>query len=447
LKTGALNDKDLHVIAKYENLEKLSLGYADSVCVPPWHAVGWLAPSLTRLTSLSIDDGSESYDVLRTLMGTERLRSRLEELSISDSSHSLSCSDLRALTALPALHSLSLECSELQSGVGQLAQTHHDSLQELSLSFTAEDDDSTQPCSLAIFPGSLTSLTSLTLLHRGDLGKQDQLIAAVSALTNLQKLSTDFALQGAEAQQQALGQLKQLTRLELHHSIGEGEWPLLHVLEHLPELRELEAPCFTIPGSALQHPALSHMDVCDIDAGEDWRGQVAEGCQVQVLALNREGWKAEVQLQETVFANLPGLPLLRQLSARGMESVSGRYVHLASMLRRHSSSLQQVDLELSGPLEEGLPQELPACTVLRLTGKAVSSVTLQMLAMCRLPVLADVHLSCAGLGRKVVVEADFGWLRQLPALKTVWLHVDDDVVAAGVRELLRGAVQIELVCS
>ncbi len=93
----------------------------------------------------------------------------------------------------------------------------------------------------------------------------------------------------------------------------------------------------------------------------------------------------------TVFAQdgeLQNMPLLPSLTGFrcALKPSDGRYAHLAALLRRQASSLQQCNLVLSQPLEEVLPRELPAFISLTLSGQAaVSRHTLQLLAMCSMP--------------------------------------------------------------
>jgi hypothetical protein len=77
--------------------------------------------------------------------------------------------------------------------------------------------------------------------------------------------------------------------------------------------------------------------------------------------------------------------------------------------------------------------------------KTVSVATLQLLAMCSMPLLRELVLELQFLDSSLTagldLNADLAWLRRLPALRKLVLRVDSRVAAplkAAVEDMLQG---------
>jgi hypothetical protein len=229
--TALLTDEDLRLIKKYVNLQQLRLGTNPSSPYgrPAWFSVAKLAPSLTNLVELAISSGdSSSYDVLKTLVGLESLRTRLKRLALTSGQifngtlpYIINDDTIHALSDLKGLRSLILQYQAVRASheALQLCTSQLSRLTALALhSFETEEDISSYDGSkLSIFPGSLTNLVSLSLCQALDYEElddgpdalkkwqQQHLIIAVSALRDLESLHTDYHILTVYAQQQALG--------------------------------------------------------------------------------------------------------------------------------------------------------------------------------------------------------------------------------------------------
>jgi hypothetical protein len=188
---SVLRADDVNTLAKLVNLGELnfkgSAAEAEQTSHPAWHIIVCAAPRLTRLKKISLVDIPEEFQVLRSMAGMEGLVHRLEALEIRDGSHIISANDLCALRSLTALRTLSVDLQSVQPS----EMAPHDLGKQLSLLRDLEFiTEVGADCDLTILPGSLTSLTSLTLLcAERDLGDEEldvKLLAdAASKLTGL----------------------------------------------------------------------------------------------------------------------------------------------------------------------------------------------------------------------------------------------------------------------
>ncbi len=435
-----LSDRDLELIKKYKNLQKLTLRSYKQIAnsLPVWLAVASLGGALTRLNVLHLR-GTGVFDSLKAMVGTETLRRRMRELHLADPMYIITTADLRGLAAFTSMRSLQLEARNLHGSAGSLqhAAVQLRFLQELTLIAS----DLPPADALAAFPGALNTLTSLNLSLRcigicrspEAVTQQHQehqacIISAVSALGNLQQLSTNLALLDAAAQRAALSALASLTSLQLSYwQQGEQQHKFV-LLQALPNLRHLHAPRFTIPADdALTHPELAQLEARSLDLPDTWRGKTAHSCHVTSLHLH---WCHSHD--DSHLRALPTLPRLRALrlgTCADIHRTAGRYLYLASLLHRHARSLETLDLGLHEPFLELLPVELPALTWLQLTGDAaVSRDSLGLLAMCRLPALRELLLMGWQEGDGDVEGEEVEWLGELPALGRVRLRGEQGVV-------------------
>jgi hypothetical protein len=295
------------------------------------------------------------------------------------------------------------------------------------------------PGTLAVFPGSLTSLTSLVLSssrkQTPSATLRQQVASAVSALTDLKELDTNWALGTVEVQQQALGQLKQLTLLRLAHTGPTATGPFT-MTTALPALEVLYVQAHVLE-DPFQYPKLRGLAVGRLQVGQHWSGRTAEDCTIIALAVGSLGQPAD----EVVFRNMPLLPLLQRFSIT-CTSLNSRFLQLASLLHRQASRLSFLHLKMRKPFQELLPKELPVCSELWLECSTVSRTTLMLLSTCSMPRLAELRLDLTAVELpELVVEADLGWLKSLPELKTLDLKVSGDGAAAfksSVGSLLQG---------
>ncbi len=382
------------------------------------------------------------------------LGSRLQRLQLEEWD-----ARLRTIMLCPALHQmtalsrLALSCSDLQltdaaelrSACGQLR-----SLRELKLVTEA----ALAAPLLAILPGSLSGLTRLELITCTTSTQQPQRLAiAVSGLSGLEALATDYALEdpsSTEAAQAAcqtaiLGRLTNLTSLELlcYNGLVKLALPV-----QLQRLRRLVAHYHSLAQLPLEHPALEELAVLLFDdIPSSWRGRVAQGCQLQTLSFETDS----VAFSDLHFQNLPTLPRLRSLRIPGVvhPGQDGRFLHLADALRRHAPTLEAIWLSCTSAWHEALPRELPVCKHLGLLGGAVSWHTLQLLRCCSLPQLEELELDLADdvsvQALAVTAEADLGWLRELQQLKVFCMYSGGDHALGEVlREMLPQSVDLQI---
>jgi hypothetical protein len=233
--------QSIETLRKYTNLKALRFLGAPLLdmffqlgSIPVWRVIASVAPSLTSLISgLIFSETKDTFAALKTLAGMESAANRLKVLRIEAKTRSLSTDDLWALVDLKALSFLDVKCRTVvghqQAQLDTICQLLT-ALRKLELHTAADSEKPVAPSTLAAFPGSLPSLTSLVLNRQqqafeddGDdaMAQEEQekqaLVSAVSALTDLQELTTNYCLRSIAAQKQALQQLKQLTRLHLSY--------------------------------------------------------------------------------------------------------------------------------------------------------------------------------------------------------------------------------------
>ena len=289
LRVGGVEERDLSLLAKYSGLRSLSIdgdtdysGYTKAL--PAWHVVGALASKLPKLEALHVSE-LDAFHVLHAIIPAESLRARLTRLDLADEHHSMVTGELRALGSLPSLRSLALRCNYIWAQVRnahlQLG-SQLSSLRELTLGMSSLE--CTTGDALSALPGSLTSLTSLSLSnYGGNVAEQTKqqmfVVTAASCLTNLQSFATNFMVVDATAQLELLSGMHQLTRLELQ--CHPPELPHLAALPQLPSLQHLSAPCYFIPGGhAFLHPSLTFLEIGGASGAElcvrTFRGRAGE---------------------------------------------------------------------------------------------------------------------------------------------------------------------------
>lgn len=449
-----LDDVDIRALSKLSNLQSLTFRGTDSPDAPVWHVLASVAPSLTRLRHLGIDSNAYAPYALREIAGCSDL-DRLEELDYTNVDI-LTGGDLLALS--------SRQVSKLQIEVGSLdtdspadklsaISKKLSSLQYLALS---TDELPTEP-QITAFPGALDMLRSLSLsLIQTPTGEEEDaeeeaiiLTAAISGLTSLCDLSTNYTLSPTPAEQLlTFAQLVHLTSLHLAYSYHLGS--SLHVLDQLPNLAVLNAPLYTIT-DPFRHPSLCHVVVWKLEASEGWRGKTADESSIEHLAIcHADGVRFLIRDKDSQDAindsHLDALPFLPDLVTfkANLCSDSKRFPGLADLLHRQHSTLRSIHLNLGHALEEGLPRELSACTSFSLCGfgvrAAVSRVTMQLLSMCSMPALQEVVLGM-GVILAEMSARDHAWVCKLPALERFNLkaYVEPGSVGAGpVREWQEG---------
>ncbi len=149
--------------------------------------------------------------------------------------------------------------------------------------------------------------------------------------------------------------------------------------------------------------------------------------------------------QDCSDSELQGFPTVPSLATFHIYKLSpsgepARYLHLASMLRRHAGHLRDIELQLTAGFLEGFPAALPACRKLSLLECAASSTgTLALLRSCALPALEELRLELMPLSGQAVLatlQEDLGWLAGLPALQELVVVVQQP----GVEELQQALV-------
>lgn len=443
--TTLLTDEDLRLIRKYVNLQELCLGTKPSSPYgrPVWFSVAKLASSLTDLIHLRItsehSEEASSYNVLKTLVASESLRTRLQHLEITTGDtntrlpYIIGDDTIHALSDLEGLRSLNLQYQAVTASheALRLCASQLSALSALTLlcSESGDDMDPSNGSKLAIFPGSLTNLISLCLKQACYYSEfeedpdtlknwqQQHLIAAVSALRNLEDLETDYPILTLEAQQQVLGHLTRLTSLTNYSNHAGLE---VRVLERLASLKQLTSYGAQFPaGALLQHACLKSVYVGGLaEVSEDLPS--ADRCGVTALGLLYPD-TPEHQQEDSILQHLPLLPQLEKMDVRCMAPTGGRYLHLAALIRRQAAKLRNLTLELPSPFDEAVCAELPQCEKLGLLGCTVSVMTLQLMQLCTLPKLDTFVFRLPGGQRRLDVAADLSWLRKCEALQVVYV--------------------------
>lgn len=438
---STLRVDDINILSKLVGLEKLRFHGGTPGAVPVWRVAGTVARSLTRLRSLTLDQVPSGFTAFRNIAYAEGFATRLQELTINDAQHALCADDLLAMAHLEALTCLDLETMGMASSAEELRDVCSQVTCLAALKWRVHKSLVVPAGTLAVLPGSLTSLTALVLQsskpHTPSAHTGQQVAGAVSALTNLKDLDTNWALDTVEVQQQALGQLKQLTQLRIDHT-GAPAAPLqpFTMTTALPELQAICIQAYVLE-DPFQHPKLRKCLVGRLQAGEQWINGTAEDCNIVGLAI---GTPVE-PVDEAAFRNMPLLPRLERVAMIGT-STNGRFLHLASLLQRQASRLTLLHLDMCKPFQELLPKELPVCSILRLVNGGVSRTMLMLLSTCSMPTLAELRLDLTAVQlAELVVEADLGWLKSLPELQTLELRVSGAGAAAfksSVAALLQG---------
>lgn len=391
LPADSLKENDVLIIKQLVNLETIKFCADEVAEFPAWKVLALVAPELIRLRSIAFE-GPVAFSVLPALACIDVLGARLKELHFKDIEYTLHPQDLWALADLKAVSKLKLGCNsicgnpaQLQGPCSKLGHMRHLELDMDDMRLIPDADKL-----LAVFPGSLTALTSLILnCSLGDYGDVDdtdeqeaqQLASAVSSLSSLQRLSTALMPKDTARQQRVLAPLKHLTYLQvLQHYFG-TELAVLHLL---PDLVVLKADGYTIP-DPFSHPSLQHIDADALRASEEWQGKLAEDCKIEQLYTCKPVSLADLQ-------EVPLLPALHSYKGWELPTCDGRYLPLTAFLQRQASTLQHILLQTDEPLEDMLPSELPVCKELRIIG-GVSRHTLQLLGMCCMPVPPELALA------------------------------------------------------
>jgi hypothetical protein len=444
LPSESLKESDVSILKQLVNLETVKFSGDELAEFPAWRVLAQVAPELARLRSIAFES-PRAFNALPALACIGVLGSRLKELHVKDVNYILHPVDLWALADLKAVSKLRMVCKGICGEPSQLQGVCSKLGHVLHLELDVNDMRLVPVEVVALFPGSLTSLTSLVLdCSVDDEGEDDEaeeqrLASAVSSLSNLQRLTTSMMPKATDAQQRVLAPLKHLTYLEaLQHYFG-AELAVLHLL---PDLVVVKALGYTIP-DYFSHPSLQRVHADALKASDEWQGMVAEGCKIGELEILSPASLSDLQA-------LPLLPALHRFKGWELPPSDGRYLPLTALLQRQASTLQYVLLQTDEPLEDMLPSELPACTYMFFKG-AVSRATLQLLGMCCMPALRKLQLAldldrqpCLGA---LSVQADLGWLRRLPALKVLELVVSGsarpevEAAVAGLREAVAGLMQ------
>jgi hypothetical protein len=417
---------DIAILRKYVNLTDLHFHGECSRGAPLHRIMASVAPALHRLSLLHIDVGRGGFQVLKSLTGVATLSASLNDLIIIDARHTLTPEDLVALVDLRALTYLELECRTVR-GEPQQLRSISDQLRSLNTLELCTQDNSRQhrmePALLAAFPGSITSLETLDLRFRDGQARagsssEQQLVATVSRLTNLQSLSSCYQLNTAAAQRAALGPLKQLT--DLYFSSGARHLPDFIMLPELPQLVLFTSSFHTL-ADPFNHPSLANLDAGMVRVSEEWRGKTAEACKIDRLHIASRALGQAVG-DDTELQNFPLLPELASFQC-GLRAVAGRYRHLVALLRRQARRMWQLRLVLQEPLVEHLPAELPACIWLRLDLPSNMAHSLRGISLPALQtLLLDMHVGEENAAQRfggLVVAEDLAWVRGLPQLKTL----------------------------
>lgn len=443
LDSSTISTEGINIIKKLVNLSTLYIRHDDeqpdaSTTAMAQQLLLSAASALKLLTQLILDD----HNVITGSVSFTELCSRLQNLHLSNASQVFDAQHALGLEQFTSLQELSIMCKAVDATETQL-QTLCARLKHLSnvlINSKAEFPASV----LATFPGSLTSLTALAMLTstRGDAARDEHFSNAVSRLTNLRELVTNYA-QAVNSTtplvSRAFAQLVRLTHLELGRSKDRGGLPYdFAVLKVLPELKELMAHEYSLT-DPFDHPALETVHVAALQATAQWRGKTAEGCKISRVDVDVH------RSQQGVMADdgLACLPLMPQLTSMfwAVRHSNTRYTHLAALLCRQAHVLQGVALELYGavPFAEVLPRELPACTWLSLSGSPVGMGLLQMLAMCSMPALQKLRLRFGHSPRPLLLPTDLAWLSELHAVREV--TISGLRWGAEVRQRVQAAVQ------
>lgn len=438
-----LTAKDVRTIRKFKNLRHIRLYSTTADAVPISKAVRCIVPALAMLKSMHVS-GAGAFGALHGIASIRKHCQQLQELQIRDVTHDLSEKDTYALACLKdvaSLASLSLACNKLEAGWSYLHvwASRLTSLQSLSLT-TLEPVDEDQ---MAAFPGGLTTLQALTLITPQDslrwaFAGTKQLHAAVQGLRNLRSLSTNFFNTEVEPEANLFSSLSKLTSLGLGIDVESGPeytwwFPLqeMKVPQDLQELQEISAPWHRLHADGLfAHSSLETVSVGGLQLTDTWRDRTAEGSRI---------WRLQVtdSIADADWFRLPTLPELQELEASYAASATGRHRGLADALSRHASTLEVITLstkEHGFVFEETLPEEMPECRSLSMTG--VSPGTLRALSHCCWPRLRDVTLR-SWHNAPAVEGADFTWLYN--SWQTIWyveIHVTSADVAAAVESAL-----------
>ena len=430
-----LTPADREIIAKFPGLEHLSFVRVQQG-PPVWHALLGAA-SLSGLKCLSIIRCHDTFGVLRFLPGCKQLQRSIQALALVDEEQDLTDLDVWGLEGMTKLKHLGIRCRQLHGdfadAAGMLSQLS--ALQRLA--FTTIDTPT--PAQLAVLPGSMLQLTRLDLhgvssrITQATLASQQQgLAAAVSRLTNLQGLHTNYTLMAPGVQRQALGGLQNLADLNMVGNVSEE--PLV-VVPQLSRLVTLDAPQLLVC-NPLPHPSLQWLAAANIQLDPPAAGQPVLRCPLQQLFLLRG-------VEDATLQHLPQLlPELRTLKVGVTCGAGGRYSNLAALLHRQAYTLQELNLTLGAePFVEALPRALPLCRVLQID--VHDRHVVQLLAMCRLPVLQKLVLVAPGAASNLLdVALDLGWLRRLRALR----QVEVDAPPAAIQQM-RAAISAVLQAS
>jgi hypothetical protein len=205
-----------------------------------------------------------------------------------------------------------------------------------------------------VFPGSLTSLTCLGLtIHRQLFDPQGApatsaaqpepllLAKAISGLTDLRDLSSNYYTGDAAAQRRALQQLQQLTEPRLRtdsRSVRVQKFDL--ALQNL-----------TCPEHIVRNPfsstSLQRLEAASLVVDEQWEGKTAQGCQIREHVVGR-GLASRHLQQEGLAVDdtfLRSLPLMLQLERlMYVNPGSTRHGRLAELLARQAGTLQDIEI-------------------------------------------------------------------------------------------------------
>ncbi len=441
--TEYLSDRDIELLKKLVNLERLTfVGPSSPQHVALWSVVSSVSPALLSLTSLVFDEVAGGFGILRTVAGLQQLATNLRRLQVSSCEQALDTEDLWALTSLRALRDLGLTCKAIYGGKASVGSI----ISKLAPLEVLQVHVSERPSEgvLSIFPGSIKTLTSLQLDRlesEGDAASQatleQDIISAISSLQGLRELHTNYPIKSAEAQQQALAQLKKLTHLSFTCPSCSTNTPEFIVLDELPELVHLYARFYSI-ADPFEHPSLERLIAGKLDINVIWGTETPEQCKISELQIISWPGAEEQLFMDFWLFNAPRLPRLRSLLIR-MLADDGRYRYLAAFLRKQASTLEDITLQLNEPFKERLPKELPACTQLLMQDKAVGVATLQLLGMCSMPVLHSLQLQGDyddSMYGHMTMELE--WLQGLAALQRLSLSDVRANVLDEVKTLLQG---------
>jgi hypothetical protein len=446
LNTGesGLGKRHAALINKYLKLRTIAIGS------PPGRPVLQAIVEAPRLVSLDIK-GPGALEAPGYIAGCPGACSRLTHMSIREPGaywNDRLASPLAALTALASLAveaaSVSASHATLEQLAGSLRGLTHLELNTNSRASTAL---------LSILPGSVTSLVSLHMASRFNTISQQPLPAsALSQLTSLRSLSTNYSLDLAEEEQVALAELQELRELECSSeptSFSSVSPPPYEfgVLAALGRLQSLQLPGYWLPAEHVYgHANLTRLQAHDLRAGGGGGSRGCEGGGQGGCPLR------ELQLSGAAERGLRGCPAAGRLVRLDLTVVGARECGaLAQLLRCSAASLESVELRFRDLVQAtclAWPPEMPACT--RLRTEVASREALAELGGCDWPVLRLLELRLHGAEEvramaqsRQSVAQHFSWLLGVPALERVALRVSGTRIPAGISRWLPQLVAAE----